>query len=279
LFGEGAEGFEGDVFDAGGVFGDGEELGGFGAVVLAAGILPGGVGLEEEAVGGDLTEGVLEFEGGRGAAEGSAERKVGSEIDPGLEVVCAAAPGVEEDGGGRVFADGGEEIVPDVADGVEGAGAVELLAKAELAAKGVALGGKGGAGELAVEADFADAGAGDAVKEVAEAGLPVVGAVGEPGVESEVGMDGGVVGEGGDLHPVVGGGAVDEEGGDVEGGGAGADLGEGAVGDEFLEVAVGVGPAGVGGDGAGVGAGAEGTEVHDCLVYGFFRRDNRMNRI
>lgn len=275
LSGQGAEGFEGDLFDAGGAFGDGEELCGFGAVVFAAGILPGGVGFEEEAVGGDLPKGVFAFAGGRGAAEGSAEGEIGTEIHPGLELMGAAAPGVEEEGGRGIGADGVKEVVPYVADGVEGAGAAVGLGEAELTVEDVELSGVGGVGELAVEADFADAGAGKAVEEVAEAGLPVVGAVGEPGMESEVGVNGGILGEGSHRGPVIGGGAVDDEGGDVEGGGAVQDFGEGSVGDEFLEVAMGVGPAGVGGGGAGGGSGGEETVEHDgrnCLCIRFFDR-------
>ncbi len=249
-----AEGYEGDAPDTGGFFGDGEELGGLGAVIFAAGVLPGGIGFEEKSVGWNLSEGFVQFAGGRGAAEGAAEGEKGTEVDPGVEVVGAAAPGVEEHGGRRGGADGGEEVVPDVADGVEGAGALKGAGELELAVKDLLLRGVGGVGELTVEADFADAGAGEAVEEIVETGLPVVGAVGKPGVEPEVGVDGGVFGEAGDLWPVVGGGAVDEVGVDGENGGAGADVGETAVGHEFLKMAVGIGPAFFGGGWGGGGA-------------------------
>lgn len=71
-----AERFEGNVPDAVGFFGDGEELGGLGAVIFAAGILPGGIGFEEKSVGWNLSEGFVQFAGGQGAAEGSAEGEV-----------------------------------------------------------------------------------------------------------------------------------------------------------------------------------------------------------
>lgn len=92
----------------------------------------------------------------------------------------------------------------------------------------------------AVESAFADGGVGEAVEVGGEEFEPFVRSlVGEPGVESEGGMDeiGVAFGEIGDLGPVGFGGAVDDTAGDADG----FHLGDDTVGmGEALEVVVGV---------------------------------------
>lgn len=168
-----AEGFEGDVFDAGDAFGDGEDLSGFGAMVgamiFAAGILPGGIGFEEDVLQRNLTQGFFEFFGGRGSAELSAKGKEGTEFAPGFELMGAAAPGVEENAWWGAGADIVEEVFPDIADGVNRARSFEGTGETELALKDVALVLVGGVGELQVEPNFADAGPGEAEEKPFEA--------------------------------------------------------------------------------------------------------------
>ena len=121
------------------------------------------------------------------------------------------------------------------------------MGELELSVKGRQLRGEGGVGELAVESDFTDSGTGEEVKQLAEGVFPIVAPAGKPGMQAEMGLNGGILCELGDLRPVVGLGAVDEEGIDMGGRGAGADGGEAAVGREFVKVAVGIGPTGWGG--------------------------------
>lgn len=242
-----AERFQGDIPDAGGLFGDERELSRFGAMRIAAGMLPGGIGFEEEAVCWNLAQGFVKSAGWRMAAEGSAEGEIRTEFDPGPEVLGASAPGVQQEGGRGEGADGGEEVVPNVAHGVEGAGALQLMGELELSVENRLLRGEGGVGELAVESNFTDSGAGEVVKQRAERVFPIVGPVGKPGMQAEMRLNGGVFREPGDLRPVGGLSAVDEEGVDMGGRGAEADGGEGALGYEFVQVAVGIGPTGWGG--------------------------------
>ena len=89
-----AERFQGDIPDAGGSFGDERELSRFGAIRIAAGVLPGGIGFEEEAVGWNLAQGFVKSAGWRIAAEGSAEGEICAEFDPAPEVLGTSAPGV-----------------------------------------------------------------------------------------------------------------------------------------------------------------------------------------
>ncbi len=175
---EGAEGGEGGVGrgEVGGVVERG--LGGEGERrVVGRGEHRGGVGLDEEAIEGDLL--VERAEAGVAGGEvGGVEGKIGAEGDEGRDHFGGAAVGVEEEAAGREAARGVEglerfEEKSEGVDAVDSDGAVESDGEGELGFED---------SELFVERGAAEAG---------EAGVVGPGAVEYPAVEADF-TDGGV---------------------------------------------------------------------------------------
>ena len=182
----------------------------------------GGVGFDEEAVGGEVLEdGAL---GGFAVVEEvGVEGEISAAFDESVDHFRRPAVGVEEEAAGGQGM--GAEDVPERAPGaeaVDGDGEVALGGEGELGGENFALRLGVVAGDPAVEADLADGCAGVGIELGAEVREPVGRTRGGvPRMQAEGRGDPRLIaGEGGDGGPVVLAGAVDDRAGDAEAGGS-----------------------------------------------------------
>ncbi len=186
--------------------------------------LVGSVRLDEEAVRGDVAEGLplAEFSF---VGEVAGEREVGAESGKGPDHLRGSAVGVEEEAGGWTGAVA--EQVVEATPGLEAMDRRRQVAvggEGHLEREGLLLGGRIGVGNPAVKADFAHGG-GEGVEVVNEVIFPGWSAFADgPGMIAEGGEDIGTLpGDFEDSGPVGLARSVDDQA--AEGAGAGEDVG------------------------------------------------------